>query len=59
MIRLIIAGGRKQRIYEATHCVVFPGGSGTDSMFRYATWAKLTIYDWRKGVDDQRRLFGG
>lgn len=43
----------------ATHCVVFPGGTGTNSMFHYATWARLTVYDWRKGVDDQRRLFDG
>jgi hypothetical protein len=42
---------------RATEVVLFPGGNGTDHMYGCAAVRGLTIYDWRKGVDTQRRLF--
>lgn len=44
---------------RATAVALFPGGSGTAHMARCAVVQGLTIYDWRRGVDDQRTLFNG
>ena len=48
---------RNQQMAEHADAVVlFPGGKGTESMFKIATKMKLKIYDFRKPMTIQTRM---